>query len=118
MPVVVAWKKEIAAARNEPVDDDAAFWRSTLRKAKTNKQRQSILEQIEYEAWEIGAVNVENIGDPPSSDPEARHFYASATGQIVGLTEHLDEWLATSRATAKTIDTNGKLQSHRPKTLM
>ncbi len=43
MPVVVAWKKEIATARNEPVDDDAAYWRRALRNAKTEEQRQLIL---------------------------------------------------------------------------
>ncbi len=104
MPVIVAWKKEIATARNEPVDDDAAYWRRTLRNAKTEEQRQSILEQIDYAAWDIGAINVENIGDKPSSDPEARLFHASATGQLVSFTENLDEWLSTSRATAKTQD--------------
>ena len=104
LPVVVAWKKEIAAARNEPVDDDAAYWRRTLRNAKTEEQRQAILMQIDYAAWDIGAINVENIGDPPSNDPEAQQFYASATGQLVPFTEHLDEWLSTSRATAKTKD--------------
>ena len=31
MPVVVAWKKEVANARNEPVDDDAAFWAENAR---------------------------------------------------------------------------------------
>ncbi len=104
MPVVVAWKKEIATARNEPVDDDAAYWRRALRNAKTEEQRQTILEQIDYAAWDIGALNVDQIGERPSSDPEARRFYASATGQLVSFTEHLDEWLATSRATAKTQD--------------
>ena len=104
MPVVVAWKKEVANARNEPVDDDAAFWRRALRNAKTAEHRESILMQIEYAAWDIGAINVENIGDPPSSDPEARRFYARAAGLVVPFTEHLDEWLSTSRATAKTQD--------------
>ena len=64
LPVVTAWKNEIARARNEPVDDDAAYWRRTLRNAKTEEQRQTVLEQIDYAAWDIGATNVENIGDP------------------------------------------------------
>ena len=101
LPVIAAWRSEIARARQEP-DDDAAFFRRTLQNAKTEEHRQSILEQIDYAAWDIGAINVENIGDPPSSDPEARRFYASAAGLLVSFTEHLDEWLATSRATAKT----------------
>ncbi len=104
MPVVVAWKGEIATARNEPVDDDAAYWRRALRNAKTDEQRQSILEQIDMAAWDIGAINVDQIGQAPSSDPEAQRFYASATGALVPFSEHLDEWLTTSRVTAKTQD--------------
>ncbi len=104
LPVVTAWKKEIAAAKDEPVDDDAAYWRRRLRNARDEEHRRSILEQIEYAAWDIGAINVENIGDPPTSDPEARQFYASATGLLVTFTEHLDEWISTSRTTAKTQD--------------
>ena len=67
LPVVAGWKKEIAAARNEPVDDDAAYWRRALRNARDEEHRQSILEQIDYAAWDIGAINVENIGDAPPS---------------------------------------------------
>ncbi len=103
-PVVTAWKHQIAHARDEPVDDDAAYWRRKLRNAKDEEHRQSILMQIDYVAWDIGAINVENVGDQPSSDPEAQRFYASATGQLVSFTEHLDEWLSTSRTTAKTQD--------------
>jgi integrase len=104
MPIVTAWKREIATARNEPVDDDAAYFRRALRTAKTEEQRRSILEQIDYAAWDIGAINVDNIGDRPSSDPEARRFHAEATGQLVSFTEHLDEWLGSSRASDKTKD--------------
>jgi integrase len=104
LPVVTAWKKEIAQARGEPVDDDEAFWRRALRNAKTEEQRESILEQIEDAAYWIGAINVENIGDSPVRDPEARRFYASATGQLVSFTEHLDDWLSTSCSKAKTQD--------------
>ncbi len=102
---VAAWKKQIAEAKGSPVEiDDAAYWRRTLRNAKTEEQRQSILEQIDMAAWDIGAINVENIGEPPSEDPEAVSFYFRATGALVPFTEHLDEWLATSRATIKTQD--------------
>ncbi len=104
LPVVTAWKNEIARARNEPVDDDAAYWRRSLRNAMTEEQRQTVLEQIEYAAWDIGAINVENIGELPSSDPEAQRFHAKATGLIVPFTEHLDEWLSTVRTKVKTQD--------------
>jgi integrase len=104
LPVVSGWKRKIAAARDEPVDDDVIYWRRRLHNARDEDHRQSILEQIDDAAWDVGAVNVENIGDNPSNDPEAREFYARATGQLVPLTEHLDEWISTSRATAKTQD--------------
>ena len=84
-PVVTAWKNQIAHARGQPVDDDAAYWRRKLRNAKDEEHRQSILMQIDYVAWDIGAINVENVGDQPSSDPEAQRFYASATGQLVSF---------------------------------
>ena len=61
-----------------------------------------ILKQIDYAAWDIGAINVEKIGEQPSSDPEAQRFYGKATGSLVPFTEHLDEWFSTSRATART----------------
>ena len=124
LQVVASWKHEIAAARGE--DDGDMVWQPTgfmvrgrsvsrppisafalrrqLRAAKTEEERQTLLMEIDYVAWDIGAINVENIGDAPSSDPEARRFYAVASGALVPLTEHLDEWLATSRATAKTQD--------------
>ena len=53
-------------------------------------------------AWDIGAINVENIGDPPSSDPEAQRFYGEATGTLVSTTEHLEEWLSSSQIKDKT----------------
>ncbi len=116
LQVVAAWKKEIATARNEP--DDIVAWRPNfvvrgrsfpqppisanamrraLQNAKTEEQRQRILEEIDDAAHWIGAVNVENVGEAPSSDPEAQRFYASATGALVPFSEHLDEWLTTSR---------------------
>lgn len=103
MPIVAGWQKEIAGARNDP-HDDAAFWARSLRLAKSDKERESIIEEIETAAWRIGAVNVEHVGTAPSGDPGAQRFYAAATGALVKTTEHLDEWLTTSRASAKTQD--------------
>ena len=111
MKVVAAWKNEIAAAKGEPVDDEQwptihyirgrqrkiippASQFHMLRNAKTDEEREAILISIEESADHIGG----------SSDPEARRYYAIAIGQLVTFTEHLDEWLSTSRATAKTQD--------------
>lgn len=103
-PIVSAWKKKIADARGEPTEDDAAYWRRALRSAHDAEQRQAILTQIEQAAWEVGAANVDDVGDNPSNNSDARRFFAEATGQIVAVAEYLDEWLSTSRATAKTQD--------------
>ncbi len=123
LQVVAAWKKEIATARNEP--DDIVAWqpdfvvrgrsfprppvsanalRRALQNAKSEEQRQTILDEIEEAAHWIGAVNVDQIGQAPSSDPEAQRFYATATGALIPFSEHLDEWLTTSRVTTKTQD--------------
>ena len=60
-----------------------------------------MLEQIEMAAVDIGAVEVE-LGEAPMSHPEAQKFFARATGQLVGMTEHLDEWIGGLRDTPKT----------------
>jgi hypothetical protein len=82
--------------------NDPKFWRDALRRAKTEEQRQVILRQIDFEAWDIGAINVGQIGQQPSSDPEAQRFYAEAIGAIVSTTEYLDEWLSSSQVKDKT----------------
>ena len=117
--VIANWQSQIASARNEAganddiailreifskTGDEAEKWRRALLNAKDDKHRQSILEQIEDAAYDIGSIAVENIGDPPSSAPEAKQFYARATGRLVDFTAHVDEWLSTSSATAKTQD--------------
>jgi integrase len=101
-PLVAQWKAEIARSREEPNHNDARFWRDTLRRANDDERREAIMEQIEMVAWDIGAINVENIGDPPSRDPEARRFYAEATGALTPTTEHLDEWMGSLQVKDKT----------------
>ena len=101
-PLIAQWKVQIARLREEPNHNDAKFWRDALRRAPDEKQRAVIMDQIDIAAWAIGAVNVENIGDPPSRDPEARQFYAEATGARVPTTEHLDEWIGSLQVKDKT----------------
>ncbi len=118
-PLIAQWKGEIAAARGEvAAKDDARYWRDALRRAKDDQQRAAIMEQIDMVAWDIGAINVENIGDKPSSDPEARRFYAEATGARMPTTEHLDEWIGSLQVKDKTAkmrrSTIGKLGAKFP----
>lgn len=72
--------------------------------AKNEEQREAILTKIEEEAWEIGAANVDRVGTPPTSDPEARKFFARATGREVQFLDHVDDWLRSLQVTPKTSD--------------
>ena len=103
-PKIAQWKAAIARAREEPDHNDAAYWRNALRRATEDQQRAAILEQIDMVAWDIGAINVENIGDPPSSAPEAQRFYAEAIGARVPTTEYLEEWLSSLQVKEKTAE--------------
>ena len=85
-PKIAHWKSAIAKAREEPNHNDARYYRDALRRAKDDRQRDAIMEEIDMMAWDIGATNVENIGDQPSSDPEAQRFYFEATGALVPTT--------------------------------
>ena len=102
LPVVSRWKKDIATAKGEPVEEDAAYFRRRLRNAKSDSERESILERIDHEADEIG-YSLADIGVAPSKVPEAVDFFNRATGNFTPFTELLDEWLSTSRATLRTI---------------
>ena len=101
-PLIAPWKAEISRAREEPNHNDARYWRDALRRAKDDQQRADIMEQIDMVTWDIGAINVENIDDQPSRDPEARRFYAEAIGILVPTNEHLEEWLSSSQVKDKT----------------
>lgn len=103
-PKIARWKADIAKARQEPNHDDATYWRNALRRARDDRQRAAIRDQIDMVAWDIGASNVENIGDVPSSDPEAVRFYAEATGARLPTTEHLDEWIGSLQVKDKTAE--------------
>jgi integrase len=98
------WRGEIAAARGQGGPDDTRYWRDALRRAGTEEQRSLILEHITGAAELIGALNVEHVGQAPSSDPEAQRFYAEATGQRVPTIEHLDEWISSLQVKDKTAD--------------
>ena len=56
------------------------IWRKALGHSKTEEERKLILEHIGEMADHIGAITVENIGDPATTCPEARRFYAEAVG--------------------------------------
>jgi hypothetical protein len=96
---VAKWKRKIADARGEPVEDDAAWYRRRLRLAKSEEDRQSILEQISSAADDIAYDHIDH-GQLLSSVPEAQAFYTKATSH--GFLDELEGWLANSRTTART----------------
>ncbi len=94
-PLIAVWEQQIALARDEKAARSAAaVWRDTLRRATTDKERDFIKMMISDEADDIGFFNVDP-GQAPSSDPEARQFYAEAVGDRVPTTEYIDEWIAS-----------------------
>jgi len=101
-PLVAQWKADIARLREEPNHNDTKFWRDALRRTKTPEDRARVLEQIENVAWDIGSTNVNQIGDSPTTDPEARQFVAAAIGAIVPTDEHLEEWIGSLQVKSKT----------------
>jgi len=95
-------RREIAAARNttsDPIEADAAFWRSRLDEAASHQERELILDFVADEAQErlekLARINgMQDMTELPD-DPEISRFYKMATGQMIKLTEKLDEWLDT-----------------------
>jgi integrase len=111
--VVDAWKRMLEPEYEYGTDYrgrprlDPTLWARDLREAKAAgdiKQVRFIEDRIIEVADDIGYENVPQIGMPPSSDPVATRYALTATGLIVKITEHLDEWLSTSQVTAKTKD--------------
>lgn len=100
LPLVAMWRKEIEEARGNPSTDDAAYWRRALTRAKSDTEREAILEQVEAQAWDIGATHVAQIGMAPTSSPEAQEFMADVLD--TPFCEHLDAYLAEANLALKT----------------
>ena len=110
--LVVAWQAEIAKARkdgNDPRERDAVWFRKALSAATTPAEQREIMAAIDLEA--------ENIASPTYTDDPSHHsaqedhavemakeFYERATGEVAGLTDNLEDWLAKWETTDKTKD--------------
>lgn len=112
----VRWLHEIETARKggvlDHVEKDALYWRKVLADTP-EEQREIVLGLIADEAQERVEAALTREGILDERDPraeelpaydEARRFYGIATGKIVHLVEHLEEWLATLDNEAKTKD--------------
>lgn len=104
--VVTGWRADLARARGSQGSadtGDADFFRRLLREAKSDAARAAILEQIGDAADAVGYLHAE-VGQPPSSVPEAQEFVGRATGAYVGTLEHLEEWLEALHGKPRTKD--------------
>ncbi len=103
-PIIAGWQHEIAEARAKQDggdDDDPAYWRRWLAKAKTPAERDVALSALDDKAYWIGAAGVE-AGQSPYRDPDAIKFYAEATA--IPLPDHLEDWIGSARVSAGVSD--------------
>jgi hypothetical protein len=103
-PIIAAWQAKIAQARAKQdggEDDDPAYWRRWLAKAKTEDEREVALSALDDKAYWIGTAGVE-AGQSPYRDPDAIQFYAEAT--TIALLDHLEGWIKSARVTPGTSD--------------
>lgn len=109
------WRAEIEAARKgttDHIEKDAMFWRKVLR--DTPEQEREIVigfladeaqERVEQAAAKAGIIDHRDPAyDELQAHDEAARFFALATGKMVKLDEHVDEWLATLNNEAKSKD--------------
>lgn len=111
----VQWLSEIERARKGTTDhaeQDASFWRKTLRDTP-EEHRGVVLDLIADEAQArvdraLVKAGYDSENEPGAMDlpevVEATRFHAIASGKLVKLDEHLDEWLATLANEAKSKD--------------
>lgn len=96
------WPPGVGRKGSYPRPSPLALFQA-LRRAGNEEERRLVLEEIAREADDIGALNVE-IGDLPSTDPEARRYYAIATSGLATFDAHVEAWLATWDVADKTKD--------------
>jgi site-specific recombinase XerD len=111
----VRWRRLIDQARNQSTDQierDALWWRELVNDAPEHEKRLALdaladeaQARVDREASRAGFVDHRQAGfdDLPVHD-EVERFHAIATGKLVKLDEHLDEYLATLGNESKTVD--------------
>ncbi len=96
-PLIARWKSEIASARqgtNGPLDADLQFWRKVLAEDMDADSHDAATGLLQDRAEEI------ERGAPGAGVK----FYKRATGELVDTTAHLDDYLASTRDTERTVE--------------
>jgi len=115
-PLVAGWKLKIEKARSrdrDPLEEEAIYWREILALTSDEDEREGILEHVMEKAESIMlktapkgvqmGANETQWNELPGYE-EAERFHGIATGQLVNLEDHLEEWLATTEDTPKSKD--------------
>jgi len=97
------WKREIIVARtgsSNPVKQDALFLREALRKMSPYSEEGELSERdIMMDALQEKAEKMD-----AQSDGSGLEFYKRATGEKIGTTEHVEDWLSSIPDVSKTKD--------------
>jgi len=107
------WRSDIEEARkgnSDHVERDAAFWRRAIRDAPeeprefVNALDDELNQRIHRAARKVGIDNHDPEFEALPERQEANRLFAIATGALVRLDEHVDEYLATLSNEPKTVD--------------
>ena len=110
------WRAAIARARGAPeasMEEHAAFYRRALQASASPAERAMIMDRLTDEAMDL-SMDIDGVPHShaePGEKAEEREGYQAglrfiqlATGELVKLGEHLEEYLATLRCEPKTRD--------------
>jgi len=105
-------RKRLAGIKTDPLTSEAQFWRETLKRyAGDKKTTAGILGHIANIAHDIADGSAFTTPEyltlkqnARGDEGKANEFFGKATGKLVPLTEHLDEYLSTAPISAKTAD--------------
>lgn len=115
VPLKVHWLSEIEQARKgsrDHIEQDASYWRKVLRDSP-EEHREIILDlisdecssRVERAMGQAGFTDYKDEGAMDLPEVEAAYrFQAIATGKLVKMDEHIDEWIATLTVEEKSKD--------------
>lgn len=102
-PLIATWKAEIEAERTgtrDPVEQDLKYWKEALADADP------FAEPGQFSERDHILDHLRELPEQMDKQQDGRgvEFYKVATGELIGTTEHLEEYLATLDVTPKTVD--------------
>lgn len=96
-PLLARWRSEINAAKNgtrDALEADVQFWREALTASSSPREKGVIEHSILEEAEKLESMQ-SGLGVS---------YYKRSVGEVVGVLDHLDEYLSTLDNASKTVD--------------